>query len=48
VSPEAPEALKPPTLKWYWKVRVYVGGTWHNWSDERVFTVEPVDTDPPM
>lgn len=31
---------------WRWKVRARVGGEWGDWSEERSFDVEPVDTDP--
>jgi hypothetical protein len=32
---------------WKWKVRAYVGNCWSDWSEERNFTVEPVNTDCP-
>jgi len=32
-------------LGWFWKVRAKVNGTWGNWSPERNFDVEPVNTD---
>jgi hypothetical protein len=32
---------------WTWKVRARIGGEWQAWSEERVFEVEPVDTDGP-
>jgi hypothetical protein len=31
---------------WRWKVRAQVDGVWGDWSPERTFDVEPVDTDP--
>ncbi len=31
---------------WRWKVRALVDGEWGNWSEERSFDVEPVNTDP--
>jgi hypothetical protein len=30
---------------WFWKVRAQVNGIWGNWSPERNFEVEPVNTD---
>jgi hypothetical protein len=30
---------------WRWKVRVLVGKVWSDWSEERAFDVEPIDTD---
>src|SRR5262245_16651025 len=30
---------------WRWKVRAMVDGAWTQWSDERTFDVEPLDTD---
>jgi hypothetical protein len=30
---------------WFWKVRAQVNGVWGNWSPERNFEVEPVNTD---
>lgn len=30
---------------WKWKVRALVNGEWRDWSDEREFSVEPIDTD---
>ncbi|MCO6510869.1 MAG: hypothetical protein J5I65_08755 [Aridibacter famidurans] len=30
---------------WKWKVRALVDGKWRDWSDEREFSVEPIDTD---
>lgn len=30
---------------WYWKVRAKTNDTWGNWSPERDFDVEPVNTD---
>lgn len=30
---------------WFWKVRAKVGGTWGDWSPERNFDVEPINTD---
>jgi len=32
---------------WTWKVRAKVDGRWGEWSEERRFEVEPLDTDPP-
>lgn len=32
---------------WTWKVRALVDGQWTAWSEIRVFSVEPVDSDPP-
>ena len=32
-------------LGWRWKVRAMVGGEWGEWSGEREFDVEPLDTD---
>lgn len=34
-------------FNWKWKVRAYVYGMWCDWSEERSFDVEPVNTDPP-
>jgi len=31
---------------WTWRVRARVNGQWGEWSETRVFNVEPVDTDP--
>lgn len=33
---------------WKWKVRFYANGRWSDWSEERSFNVEPVNTDPPL
>lgn len=30
---------------WFWKVRANVNGTWGEWSPERAFDVEPVNSD---
>jgi hypothetical protein len=30
---------------WFWQVRAKVDGTWGDWSPERNFDVEPLDTD---
>jgi hypothetical protein len=30
---------------WKWKVRAYLNGSWNNWSEERKFDVEPLNTD---
>lgn len=30
---------------WSWKVRALVGKTWTEWSEEREFRIEPLDTD---
>ena len=30
---------------WAWKVRALVGNEWTEWSEERSFTLEPVNTD---
>lgn len=30
---------------WTWKVQARVNGKWGNWSEERTFDVEPLDTD---
>jgi hypothetical protein len=30
---------------WKWKVRAKINGKWSNWSEERVFDVEPLNTD---
>lgn len=32
---------------WRWKVRARVNGKWSRWSEERMFDVEPIDTDCP-
>lgn len=32
---------------WIWKVRAGTKNSWLNWSEERGFTVEPLNTDPP-
>jgi len=32
---------------WRWKVRAMVGGKWREWSPERTFDVEPMNTDCP-
>lgn len=32
---------------WFWKVRSRINGVWSNWSPEREFEVEPVNTDCP-
>lgn len=32
---------------WFWRVRATVGGVWQEWSPERNFNVEPVNTDCP-
>jgi hypothetical protein len=32
-------------IGWYWMVRAQVGGVWGNWSPERNFDVEPVNSD---
>ncbi|MCG2815363.1 MAG: hypothetical protein L6425_05465 [Candidatus Aminicenantes bacterium] len=34
-------------LNWKWKVRAYANGVWSDWSEERTFDVEPLNTDPP-
>lgn len=31
---------------WKWKVRAMVKGQWSEWSEERTFDLEPVNTDP--
>ena len=33
---------------WRWKVRAKTGGNWGPWSKYRFFSVEPVNTDPPL
>jgi hypothetical protein len=33
---------------WVWKVRAMVGDEWTEWSRERTFDVEPLNTDPPQ
>jgi hypothetical protein len=33
-------------FNWKWKVRLYANGRWCDWSEERSFDVEPVNTDP--
>ena len=30
---------------WKWRVRAYKNGKWYEWSAERTFSVEPVNTD---
>jgi hypothetical protein len=30
---------------WRWKVRAKIDGTWGDWSNERTFNVEPLNTD---
>jgi hypothetical protein len=32
---------------WRWKVRALVGDEWSEWSEERTFDVEPINTDCP-
>lgn len=32
-------------LNWSWKVKAYANGQWHDYSKERHFNVEPVNTD---
>ena len=32
---------------WRWRVRALVGDVWQPWSEERAYTVEPPNTDPP-
>ncbi len=32
---------------WHWRVRAMVHGAWSEWSEERVFQVEPPGLDPP-
>jgi hypothetical protein len=32
---------------WRWRVRASVAGVWGPWSAERIFNVEPANTDPP-
>jgi hypothetical protein len=32
---------------WVWQVRAQVNGSWGDWSPERTFDVEPLNTDPP-
>lgn len=34
-------------FNWKWRVRFYANGRWCDWSEERSFDVEPVNTDPP-
>ena len=34
-------------LNWTWKVRAKVNGQWGEWSETRLFDIEPVNTDPP-
>ena len=34
-------------VNWTWKVRAYVNNQWGAWSETRIFSVEPVNTDPP-
>jgi hypothetical protein len=34
-------------FNWRWKVRAGTKNSWLNWSEERRFDVEPVNTDPP-
>jgi len=33
-------------FRWRWRVRARVNGAWCDWSAERLFDVEPADTDP--
>ena len=33
---------------WAWAVRARLGAAWGPWSSVRIFTVEPVDSDPPL
>jgi hypothetical protein len=35
----------PILTGWAWKVKAYVGGEWREWTEERTFNLEPVDTD---
>lgn len=35
-------------LNWRWRVRAKTEGVWGDWSGERTFGVEPVNTDPPL
>jgi len=30
---------------WIWKVRAKINGSWADWSPERTFDVEPLNTD---
>lgn len=30
---------------WFWRVRAFVDGNWTEWSEERSFKVEPLNTD---
>lgn len=30
---------------WFWRVRAFVDGNWTEWSEERSFSVEPLNTD---
>ena len=36
---------RPNLAGWRWKVRPMVNGVWQAWSDERTFSVEPVNKD---
>lgn len=35
-------------MGWRWKVRAMVNGEWSNWSEEKVFDVEPLNIDCPQ
>lgn len=30
---------------WSWRVRAFVGKNWTEWSEDRIFAIEPLDTD---
>lgn len=37
--------LPENTTNWKWRVRAFKNGTWFDWSVERTFSVEPLNTD---
>ena len=38
--------IVPPNYSdWRWRVRAFADNKWTDWSDERTFSVEPLDTD---
>jgi hypothetical protein len=36
-----------PNKRHLWKVRALVNGTWSDWSEERAFTIAPLDDNKP-
>jgi hypothetical protein len=39
---------EPNRLNWRWRVRARTGSVWGLWSAERLFSVEPPNSDPPL